>query len=118
MERYLKPQIFDIEPSAANSSKLWLHWLKSFNNFISALSDVNESAKLSLLINHVSTSVYDYIGECANYEDALKILKELYEKPTSEVFARHKLLTRTQTEGETLDQFMNTLKQLSKECDF
>ena len=89
-----------------------------FNNFLDVLTDLNERKKLSLLVNHVSTSVYEYIAECSTYTEAMKVLKDMYEKPTSVVFARHKLLTCCQKDGETLDQFMNSLKQLSKECNF
>ena len=38
--------------------------------------------------------------------------KELYEEPTSEVFARDELLSCLQEECKSLDQFMKSLKQL------
>ena len=118
MEKFLRPPTFDVEPSASNSSRLWAHWFKIFTNFLESLNNVEAAGKLRLLINHVSSTVYEYISECSTYDDALKTLKDLYDKPCSEVFARHKLLTCSQKDGESLDQFMHSLKQLCKDCDF
>ena len=39
-------------------------------------------------------------------------------KPQSVVFNRHKLATTTQTPGESVDQFMQTLEKQSKHCEF
>ena len=118
MERFLKAQVFDVEPLTANSGKHWNHWLKAFNNFLNALVDKENLDKLGLLINHISTPVYEYISEYSSYQEVLKGLKEIYEKPACEVFSRYKLLSCIQKEGESLDQLINTLKQLSKECNF
>ena len=82
------------------------------------MPDIDDAKRLSLLISHISSNVYEYISECETYGAALTVLKELYEKPTSEVFSRHKLLTCIQKNGESLDQYMNNLKQLSKDCNF
>ena len=46
------------------------------------------------------------------------MLKTLYVKTPNEIFARHKLATRKQQAGETLDQYLQELKLLSKDCNF
>ncbi|XP_012557173.3 uncharacterized protein LOC105844754 [Hydra vulgaris] len=46
------------------------------------------------------------------------ILESIYIKPKNEIFARHILSTRKQKPSETIDQFLNELKNLSKDCKF
>lgn len=74
--------------------------------------------KLRILVNFVSPTIYEYISECGTYESAISTLKEIYIKPTNEVFARHLLTIRKQQSGETLDEFLQALKTLSKDCNF
>ena len=46
------------------------------------------------------------------------MLKSLYVKTPNEIFARHKLATRKQQPGESLDEYLQELKILSKDCNF
>ena len=39
-------------------------------------------------------------------------------KPTNEIFARYKLATRRQQNGESLDEFLQSLKTLAKDCNY
>ena len=56
--------------------------------------------------------------ECADYESAIATLHDIYVKPTNEIYARHQLATRRQQVGESLDEYLQALKILSKECKF
>ena len=49
--------------------------------------------------------VYQLFCEAATYEEAITLLKTSYVKTPNEIFARHKLATRKQQIGETLDQY-------------
>ena len=42
----------------------------------------------------------------------------LYIKPTNELYARHILATRCQQSAETLDEYRQVLKTLSKDCNY
>ena len=46
------------------------------------------------------------------------VLQDLYVKPTNEVYARHLLATRRQQPAETLDEYLQALKTLSKDCNY
>lgn len=119
MERYLKPERLDFDPSMKMVEKLWRHWHQSFSNFLAALDASDQSPnKLSVLVNYVTPRVYEYIANCTTYEDAITLLKDLYIKPTNAVFSRHLLATRKQESSESLDQYLNVLKQLSKDCQY
>ena len=74
--------------------------------------------KLGLLTNFVSPKIYETISECTTYDSAISTLRSQYIKPTNEVFARHRLATRRQQVGESLDEYFQALKILSKDCNF
>ncbi|XP_068224969.1 uncharacterized protein [Palaemon carinicauda] len=119
MERLLRPSRFDVDPDSAQAAKEWTHWLRTFTNFVEAVQLTTPTLdKLVLLTNFVAPSVYDYISECETYENAEEVLTSLYVKPNNEIFARHLLATRRQNSGESLDQFLQALKLLAKDCQF
>jgi len=74
--------------------------------------------KLGVLTNFVSPRIYEAVADCSTYEVAIKILKDLYVKPSNEIFARYCVATRRQKARESLDEFLQALKMLSKECNF
>ena len=114
------------DPEEASAGKQWNHWFKTFENFLHTLrtgtaaarTPVPEDTKLQVLINYVAPNVFELISECETYTDAVDILKEIYEKKKSDVFSRHLLQTRKQQPGETLDQYLQALKILAKDCKF
>ena len=118
MERFLKPERFESATNSPDASKEWTHWIRTFENFVSSFDDVTEESKLQLLINHVSFSVFQLISECKTYQDALVLLESLYVRPKNEVYARHVLSTKKQGIEESIDQYVQELNLLSKNCNF
>lgn len=128
MDKYLRPERFDVDPSNTFATCTWLHWRKTFENFIDAsiketgddkakLESINKN-KLLLLLNHVSPNVYSYISDARSYDEAIKVLEKIYVKPKNLIFARHLLASRKQHTEENIEKYFQTLKQLSKDCDF
>ena len=70
------------------------------------------------LVNFLTPSAYKYIGDCETYEAAVAELKRVYVKTKNNVLARHLLPTRRQHPGESLQQFLQVLKTLWKDCSF
>ena len=123
MDKHLRPVRFDADINTPNVEKEWKHWFRTFENFLGTLTftgtdEENQTAKLNALTVYISPSVYEYIQDTTTYDGAIAILKNLYVKPKNIIYNRHKLATRIQSEGETVDQYMQTLEQLSKSCDF
>ena len=122
MDKFLKPQVFDIEPNLPQADKNYLHWKKTFDNFIKTLEKslgTGETLdKLPLLENYISASVYEFISECSTFNEAEKVLKDVFVKPKSEIFARHMLASRKQESAESADQYLQALNNLSKDCNF
>ena len=110
----LRPERFDTKPNAQDALKSWRHWLTTFENFVEAIPD-EEVNKLNVLINYVSSEVYQLFYEATTHDEAINLLKSLYVKKPNEIFARHKLATRNQQPG---DEYLQELKILSKDCNF
>ena len=116
MERLLKPRVFETDHNAPDAAKQWKYFYKTFQNFLNAVE--GDENRLHLLINHVSPDVYILIEDCQTYEQAIATLKKIFVKPPNTVYARHLLATRRQQDGESLDSFLQGLKDLSKDCSF
>ena len=71
-----------------------------------------------LLINFISTDIYDLISSVKSYDEAIVALKSLFTKQKNFVFNRHLLASRKQDEGESLNDFLRSLQTLSKDCGF
>lgn len=117
MDKFLKPSRLDADPSLAISTKEWTHWLKTFENFLASLPQEGLN-KFDILINFMSPKIYSYVEDCTTYNQAVECLKSLYIKPTNEIYARYVLSTRRQNSGESLDEYLQILKNLGKDCDF
>ncbi len=117
MERALRPNRFDVQPDTPTSEKEYKYWLRTLDNYLAVLPQDNLD-KLKILTNHLSPAVFEYISEENTYESALENLKKVYVKPANIVFARHLLSIRKQDQSESLDQYLQALKTLSKDCGF
>jgi len=113
MNKCLKLARLDIDLSSSTAEKNWLHWIRTFKNFVSALPTKGLN-KLQVLTNYISPQIFEYIKHCNGYDDDISTtLRALYIKPTKEVFARYLLVTRRQKSGETMDSFLQALKSLA-----
>ena len=117
MEKILRPARFNEDPSSPQATAAWRYWKRTFVNFITS-AQVTEDQKLNVLINFVGLRVYGIISEVTTYDAAMEILENTYVKPKNTIFARHLLATSKQEPGETLDQFVQKLQLLAKDCNF
>ena len=117
MSKALKPARLDVDPNSPNASKEWKHWKRTFDNFI-AECGTQAPDKFRSIINFISADVFDYVEECTTYEEVIEVLSKLYVKTPNKIFARHKLASRKQKPGESLDEYLEELKKLSKDCKF
>lgn len=112
MSKILNLSRLDLDHNAPSSAKKWKHWRQTFVNF---LAEVGEAApdKLRSIIN-----IFEYVEDCPWYKDAMETLEKLYVKTPNKVFARHRSLNRRQNPDESLDNFLQELKVLSKHCNY
>ena len=117
MDRLLRSERLDTDPSSSTESKNWLHWLCTFENILTVLPREGLD-RLLVLTNYVCSRIFEYIEHCLTYDEAIGVLKAQCVKPANEIFFRHLLATRRQKSGKTLDEFLRALKSLSKVCNF
>ena len=117
MERALRPERFEILLDTPASEKEFNFFLRTLENYLAVLPQENLD-KLKILINHISPTVFEFVNEEVTYASAIEALKKIYVKPTNVVFARHLLSIRKQQPGESLDQYLQALKTLGKDCNF
>ena len=121
----IKPQRFDCDHTAATAGEEWTYWKKTLENFTkraekkaAAANPPEEVDKPEILTSFISANIFKHITECKSYESAIIILTALYIKPRNEIFARHQLATRKQQQGESIDEYLQALRILSKEAKF
>ena len=117
MSKALKPLRLDLDPNSPDAAKQWKHWKRTFDNFIEECGNTAPD-RFRSIVNFISAEVFDYVEECTTYDTVIEILERLYVKTPNKIFARHDLATRKQQPGESLDEFLEELKKLSKHCGF
>jgi len=117
MDKVLRPSRLDTDPSSQDASSDWLHWKKTFENFIATLPSEGLD-KYVVLTNFVTPKIYQYIADVTEYDLAIETLGKLFIKPQNEVYARHVLATRNQHPSESVREYMQALRTLSKDCNF
>ena len=63
MDKVLRPERLETDPNSGEASKEWLHWKRTFDNFLAVLPQKNLD-KLSALATFVSPSIFQHIEEC------------------------------------------------------
>ena len=118
----MRPQHLSSDPNSPSAEKEWKHWIRTLENYLASFAERAENKlpvnKLRLLTNSVAYDVYDYIEECFTYESAIRVLENLYVKTPNEIFARHLLATARQTPEQSLNDFVQKLQGLGKDCSF
>ena len=71
-----------------------------------------------MLCAYVGASVYELIEDCTDYDAAMLKLQRHYVKQPNVFFSRHLLATRKQKPGASLQEFLQALQILSKNCQF
>lgn len=118
IDKFLRPERFCTDPASSSAKHEWIHWKRTFENFLLSNREVSDEIKLQLLHNHIGPTIFAYISDCSGFNDALHILDRIYVKPENEIYARHSLANRRQQVGESVDQYLQVLKQMAKNCGF
>jgi len=117
MEKCLRPERFVAEANAPYSRKKWKYWKYTFTKYFAKLPNITDSDKLDILCNFVDESVFAHISESGSYENAMEILQQVYAKTPNETFARHLLHSCKQQVDEFVDEYLQRLKVLSRDCN-
>ena len=119
MEKILRPERLDLDVKSADAEEDYNHWIRTFENFLDAVIKTNTDAdKLKVLTNFVTPKVYHYLADCETFDAAKAALQSLFVKKKNKVCARYILLNQKQDTSETISDYVASLKQLTRDCDF
>ena len=118
MDKYLKPTELNIDPKSPSAEDEWEMWIEKFEDFFSSIDPTLHPNKLTLLKAHMSCSCYKLVKSAGTYDEAKSLLKSRFVKPRNEVYARHRLASRKQQPGESLDTYLEELGSLASQCMF
>ena len=66
----------------------------------------------------MTPKIYQYVEDVTECDLAIETLGKLFIKPKNEVYARHVLATRNQHPSESVREYMQVLRTLSKDRNF
>ena len=129
MERALRPERLTLDvklSSDGRNEKEYKHWKFTMTSYIAQLSaaattagtPLTEENKLTILANHISSEVYSSISGATQYTPAIAILDGLFIRTNNKNFARFKLFSKKQHDGESIVQYKLALLELAKHCEF
>ena len=72
----LKPLMFNTDINDTNCANKWKHGKRTFENYVARIGGVTEQDKLDILVSLLDASVYTYISECDNFNNAIKRLNQ------------------------------------------
>ena len=61
-------------------------------------------------------NVFDYVEDYGDFDSVVNTQNKHIKTP-NDIFARHLLANRRQQSGESLDEFLQQLRKLSKDCN-
>ncbi|XKL67370.1 hypothetical protein PGB90_002861 [Kerria lacca] len=119
-------------PAELENPADWPKWKQAFEFLLEAIerSTRGEKVKIGALLTCLSKKyldIYNYFVWSeddiktkidATYTGVLNKFDAYFEPQKNTVFERHKFFTRRQKVGETLDDFLTSLKTLAALCDF
>jgi len=62
--------------------------------------------------------MHEYVVAANTYTQAITKLEKIYSKKVNKIYARWKISQGKQREGESMDNFVNFLMILAKDCNF
>ena len=80
--------------------------------------EAKKEEKFNILINRLGLNTYEYVDSASSYTEAIEKLEKVYGKKINRIYARWKLTQQKQREGESMDNFVNRMMIIPKDCEF
>ncbi|KAB0794830.1 hypothetical protein PPYR_11669 [Photinus pyralis] len=112
--------------ASKNLSYEWKRWFTQFKIYLRATSLEREEngRKVALLLHHMGPEAleifnsFDVNIDSVTYDNLISKFEKHFTPKTNISIERHKFFTRRQLEGESLEEFVTALSNLSLTCDF
>lgn len=67
--RVVKSKYLPLDNKTSGAEKIWNQWYRIFSNFLKHI----EGEELNLLMNYVSSDMYELFSECKIFEESINI---------------------------------------------
>ena len=114
----LRPARLDTDPSSPTAAQEWQHWHTTVENYFKAAKVTEDADKQLFLVNFVSPKVWSFISDSKTFPLAIKALNDIYDKKKNILYSRHLLSTTRQQPNQSLDDYLISLKHISRDCGF
>ena len=114
---------FDYETDKANAGVHWDKWVQRLENLFVAMNITDDNRKRALLLHYGGERVHDIFtaekGDAGDeYKDAKKVLTDYFKPQKNVQMEIYNFRNTKQKEGQTLDEYVTELRQMSKSCEF
>lgn len=115
-----------INLKASNMATEWKNWLSHFHIYLvaSKLSEESNARKVALLLHHMGPECLQIFNSFerslteVKYNDLVKLFGDYFVPQVNLTMERHTFFTRKQNGGESIDDYITVLRNLSITCDF
>ena len=118
-------QPFKLHGDSHSLAERWKKWRRSFNLYVNSKGYKDDQQKKCLLLHSAGLEVqdlyYSLVAEDSDknsFEEALKLLNENLLPQCNIPFERHLFRQMTQSEQETVSEFICRLRHQASNCDF
>lgn len=113
-------------PSFDEAQDKWDIYLTRIEAYFEGNGITTQDKKRALLVAALATKTISVLaGSCAprkvnelSYEEAVSLLNQHYAPKQNEIAASYKFFSRSQADGETLQEYVVELRKLANECNF
>ncbi|XP_055911526.1 uncharacterized protein K02A2.6-like [Eupeodes corollae] len=118
--------ILPLDLKSTNMPVAWKNWYAHFQIFLraSSLDSQSDQRKVALLLHHMGPESleifhsFDLNLDTVKFDELVERLKSYFLPKVNIAMERHKFFTRNQRVGETIDEYVTALKNLSLSCEF
>ncbi|XP_069744229.1 uncharacterized protein [Narcine bancroftii] len=117
LSHMLRPNSLEFDPRNPGAGTHFGHWQRCFLNYMEG-AEASDKELLMLLLVQLGDHPYSLIQDARSYQWTMSILQRDYSKGHSELHSRYRLMTRSQQVGESAIDFILSLKDLARGCNF
>ena len=106
------PPAFPSNPSPEQ----WTWWKQCFIDGLAINEITDPKHQLTFLRSHTGSELYALLSDCADFNTAIAVLDNQFDRPTRIIYARHQLLSSKQKTTESIMDFHKRLNILVEKC--
>ncbi|XP_069747959.1 uncharacterized protein [Narcine bancroftii] len=117
LSHVLRPDRLELNPRKPRAGMHFGRWQRCFLKYVEG-AEASDKELLMLLLAQLGDHPYSLIQYARSSQEAMSILQRHYSKGHRELHSRYRVMTRSQQVGESARDFILSLKDLARGCNF